>query len=132
MWWQAWHKFAKVSEKDEPERGGRSSGLHVVLFQWDVVKIFSFICYFAYDVLMFMECLCLCVSASMCEPRLLWRLCRQVGDQRRDGADVRYDPKHNGENGEPQGLAGRCVGALKIPLSWCLVGLESRRQWDKD
>ncbi len=54
---------------------------------------------------------------------LLWWFSGQVGDQRSDGTDVRDDSKHDGEHREPQSLARRCVGPLKIPLSRCLVGL---------
>lgn len=47
----------------------------------------------------------------------------QVGNQRSDGADVRYDSENDGEHGEPQSLARCSVGPLKIPLSRGLVGL---------
>lgn len=57
---------------------------------------------------------------------LLWWFSGQVGDQRGDGTDIRYDSKHNGEHWEPQSLAWCCVGPLKIPLSRCLVGLGDR------
>ena len=59
---------------------------------------------------------------------LLWWFSRQVGDQRSDGTDVRDDSKHNGEHGEPQSLARRGVGPLKIPLSRRLVGLRKREE----
>lgn len=67
--------------------------------------------------------LCMCVPVQRL---LLWWFSRQVGNQCSDGADVRYDPKHNGEHWEPQGLARRCVRPLKISLSRCLVGLRNR------
>lgn len=57
---------------------------------------------------------------------LLWWFCGQVRNQRSDGTDVRYDSKHDGEHREPESLARRCVGPLKIPLSRCLVGLSKR------
>lgn len=54
---------------------------------------------------------------------LLWRFSRQVGNQCGDGTDVRDDPKHDREHREPQGLARRRRGPLKIPLSRRLVSL---------
>lgn len=66
---------------------------------------------------------CVCI---LVQKLLLWWFARQVGNQRSDGTDVRYDSKHNGEHREPQGLARRCIGPLKIPLSRCLVGLKNR------
>lgn len=71
-----------------------------------------------------------CIRGLVCfllvhQRLLLWWLPRQVGDEGGDGADVRYDSKHDGENGEPQGLARRCVGPLEIPLSRRLVGLRN-------
>lgn len=58
--------------------------------------------------------------------RFLRRLPGQVGNQRSDGTDVGDDSEHDGEHGEPKSLAGGGVGALEIPLSRCLVGLERR------
>lgn len=46
---------------------------------------------------------------------LRW-LGRQVGNEGGDGTDVGDDPKHDGEHGKPQGLAGRRVGPLEVPL----------------
>lgn len=85
--------------------------------------LFSFILYLRDDVLLFMEGLCLRASVSVCKRLLLYWLSGQVGNERSDGADVRDDPEHDGEHGEPQSLARGGVGALKIPLSRSLVGL---------
>lgn len=62
---------------------------------------------------------------------LLRWLSRQVGNQCSDGADVRYDPKHNGEHWKPQCLARCCVGPLKVSLSRCLVGLRSEGERER-
>ena len=61
-------------------------------------------------------------------PSFLRRFPGQVGDERSDGADVRDDPEHDGEHGQPQRLAGGGVGALEIPLSRGLVGLQERHK----